>query len=450
MSTSRRQFLTSAAAGAALGVPLRAAAVNKTAKIAANDKIQIALIGCGGMGQADARSSVSTGMSKLVAACDCYDGRLEHMKELYGADIFTTKHYNEVLERKDIDAIIVGTPDHWHRQVSIDAMRAGKDVYCEKPMVQHIDDGSPVVEAYHANNRIMQVGSQRVSSVIYKKARDLYKSGAIGRLNMVEAWWDRNSADGAWQYMVPPDAGTDTCDWDTFQGRAKKTDWDPNRFFRWRCYQDYGTGVAGDLFVHLFSGLHFITGALGPNRVYASGGIRFWNDGRDVPDLLIGLYDYGETSEHPAFNLILHVNFESGAQESSGFRFIGSEGIMTVDERVSVTNAAPETEPGYTIGTFPESEKQNFLKAYHAKYPETKAAAETLKAGKNVDYYAPAHYSDHVDHHANFLKAVRSRKPVIEDPVFGFRAAGPALLSNISYFENRVVEWDPQTMKVKS
>ncbi len=113
------------------------------------------------------------------------------------------------------------------------------------------------------------------------------------------------------------------------------------------------------MFVHLFSGLHFITGAIGPTRVFATGGLRFWNDGRDVPDVLIGLYDYPKTAEHPAFNLVLRVNFESGAQESSGFRFTGSEGIMTVDESVIVTNAPPETEPGYTIGTFSEQRKRS-------------------------------------------------------------------------------------------
>jgi predicted dehydrogenase len=441
--SSRREFLIAAA-----GAPLLAGQT-KAAKVSANDKIQVALIGCGGMGQGDARSSVSTGLTKLVAACDCYDGRLTHMKEVHGADIFTTKNYQEILARKDIDAVIIGTPDHWHQKISIDAMRAGKDVYCEKPMVQHIDDGAPVVEAQRATNRIMQAGSQRVSSVIYKKARELYQAGAIGKLNMVEAWWDRNSANGAWEYAVPPDADTQTCDWDTFQGRAPKTDWDPNRFFRWRCYRDYGTGVAGDLFVHLFSGLHFITSAIGPTRVFATGGLRFWNDGRDVPDLLIGLYDYPQTAEHPAFNLVLRVNFESGAKESSGFRFTGSEGIMTVDNTVTVTAAAPQTEPGYTIGTFSSAEQKSFLQSYHAKYPESQPTPESMKAAKEMIYHAPPKYSDHVDHHRNFALAIRSRKPVVEDPIFGFRAAGPALLSNLSYFENRVIEWDPAAMKIK-
>ena len=402
------------------------------------------------MGQGDAKSSVATGLTKLVAACDCYDGRLEHMKELYGRDIFTTKHYEEVLARKDIDAVLIGAPDHWHQKITVDALNAGKHVYCEKPMVQHVEDGHPVIEAQQRNGKILQVGSQRVSSVVYKKAQELYKSGAIGKLNLVEAWWDRNSAVGAWEYTVPTDAGTATCDWSRFQGRAPKTEWDPKRFFRWRCYRDYGTGVAGDLFVHLFSGLHFITGAEGPTRVFSTGGLRFWKDGRDVPDVLFGLYDYPETANHPAFNLVLRVNFVSGAEESSGFRFTGSEGLMTVDKDVTLTAASTPKEPGYSINTFDKAEQEAFMKKYQQEYQQTPAAPANLRNSRDETFAPPSRYSDHLDHHFNFASAIRSGKPVVEDAVFGFRAAAPAVLSNISYFENRIVEWNPQTMKVQA
>jgi predicted dehydrogenase len=450
--TSRRKFL-SAAAGAGVSASLLAASSLDAplgSSDSPNDKIQIALIGCGGQGQADARASTASGLTKLVAAADCYDGRLAHMREVYGQDTFVTKNYQEILARKDIDAVIIGAPDHWHRQIMVDALHAKKDVYCEKPMVQHVDDGLPVVEAQKQTGRILQIGSQRVSSVIYKKAQELFRAGAVGKLNMVEAWWDRNSSTGAWQYAIPTDADTATCDWKQFQGRAPKTEWDPKRFFRWRCYRDYGTGVGGDLFVHLFSGLHFITGAIGPTRVYATGGIRYWNDGRDVPDLFFGFYDYPETTAHPAFNLVLRVNFESGAKENSGFRFTGSEGIMTVGDNVTVTSAAPETQPGYTIDTFSEPEQKAFLRSYHTKYAEMRPSAASMKSGKEQTFDAPAHYNDLQDHHRNFALAVRSRKPVVEDAVFGFRAAGPALVSNMSYFEKRVVEWNPATMQVKA
>jgi predicted dehydrogenase len=448
MPTTRRHFLGTAA-GATLAGPLLAQQGNPAAVKSPNDQIQAALIGAGGQGMGDADNATRVPGVKLVAVADCYDGRLARSKELWGDGLFTTRRYEEILARPDIDAVIIGTPDHWHQKISIDAMIAGKDVYCEKPMVQHVDDGLPVVEAQKKTGRIMQVGSQRVSSIVYEKARDLFRQGAIGRLNMVEAWWDRNSAIGAWEYSIAPDASPQTIDWDRFEGRAPKRPFDAERFFRWRCYRDYGTGVAGDLFVHLFSGMHFVTGAIGPNRVYAVGGLRFWKDGRDVPDVLVGLYDYPETAAHPAFNLMLRVNFVDGGAENSGFRFIGSDGIMTIGEGVSIARHPRETEPGYTIDTFSKAVQEQFLTQYHDKYPPPNITAEGLQPAATDHYQAPEGYSDHYDHISRFFASVRSRQPVVEDPVFGFRAAGPALLSNMSYFEERIVEWDPAGMTVK-
>src|SRR5271166_1725846 len=436
MPTTRRHFLSRAASTVA-AVPLLGQSPN--------DKVQVALIGAGGMGSGDAQSSIENG-AKLVAVSDVYQGRLTRAKEVWGSDLFVTRDYREVLARKDVDAVIVATPDHWHQKISIDAMNAGKDVYCEKPMVQHVDDGKPVIEAARASGRIIQIGSQRVSSIVYKKAQELFQSGAIGELNMVEAWWDRNSAIGAWQYSIPPDARPENVDWDRFLGRAPKVPFDPVRLFRWRNYQDYGTGVCGDLFVHLFSGLHFVTGAIGPTRVYATGGLRFWKDGRDVPDVMLGLYDYPKTAQHPAFNLALRVNFVDGGSENSGFRFIGSEGILTIDQGVTVVKTPREIEPGYTIGTFPQATQDQFLKEYREKYPQRRPTADGIRPQAEEKFMPPRGYSDHVDHHRNFIQAVRTRKPVVEDAVFGFRAAAPALLSNVSYFEQRVCSWNPESL----
>jgi predicted dehydrogenase len=440
---TRRHFI-----GSTLAAPLAAAAQSARSK-SANDFINIALIGAGGMGSGDVESALATGQTKLVAVADVYSGRLTRAKERWGSDLLATRDYREILSRADVDAVIVGTPDHWHQKISVDAMNAGKDVYCEKPMVQHVADGMPMVEAARKTNRIIQVGSQRVSSVVYEKARQLLAAGAIGELNMVEAWWDRNSAIGAWQYSIPPDASAATVDWDRFLGRAPKVPFDAKRIFRWRNYRDYGTGVAGDLFVHLFSGMHYVTGAIGPARVYATGGLRFWNDGRDVPDVMLGLYDYPKTEKHPAFNLALRVNFVNGAGETSGFRFVGSDGIMTIGNGVTVAKQPRESEPGYTIDTFDKKTQAEFLKKYRDEYPQQQANADSIRPKAEEIYLPPRGYSDHLDHHRNFFSAVRTRKPVVEDAVFGFRAAGPAVLSNVSYFEKKVCHWDPQTMTLK-
>ncbi len=435
---TRRHFLQTAAA-----MPLGAAQTSRPA----NDRIQIATIGLGGMGTGDTQSSLANG-AKLVAVADIYQGRLTRAREVFGDDVVITRDYREVLARKDVDAVIIGTPDHWHARIATEAMQAGKDVYVEKPMVQKVEDGMPLAEVAKATGRILQVGSQRVSSVVYKKAQMLLESGAIGELNMVEAWWDRNSAIGAWQYSIPPDATPENIDWDRFLGAAPKRAFEPTRLFRWRNYQDYGTGVAGDLFVHLFSGMHFITGAIGPERVYATGGLRYWKDGRDVPDVMLGVYDYPSRGKMPAFNLALRVNFVNGAGETSGFRFVGSEGIMTVDGGVTVTKQPREVEPGYTVGQFPKAVQDQYLKEYHAKYPRQKPTADAMRPANQEKYLPPPGYSDHMDHHRNFLEAVRSRKPVVEDALFGIRAAGPALLSNMSVFNKRAYNWNPDTAKI--
>jgi predicted dehydrogenase len=445
--TSRRDFIkltTAATVAAATSTTILAAdEARRPERVSPSDKIRLGLIGAGGQGMGDTREALKVPGIELVAVADLYDGRLTRAKEIWGNQLFTTRDYREVLARSDIDAVIIATPDHWHMRISNDAMKAGKDVYCEKPMVQSLEQGKHVIETAQQTNRIFQVGSQRVSSIVYKKAKDLLASGAIGELNLVECWWDRSSAIGAWQYSIPPDASPTTVDWDRFLGEAPKREFDATRFFRWRNYRDYGTGIAGDLFVHLFSGLHFVVGTTGPTRVMATGGTRYWKDGRDVPDVMLALCDYPKTANTPAFNLSLRVDFAAGANESSGFRFIGSEGVMTLSGSLTVNKKQRAKEPGYTIDTFPKATQEAFLKEYRAKYPENKQEI----SGSNQDTYAPpSGYSDSVDHFTSFFEGMRSRKSVVEDAVFGFRAAGPALLANRSYFDNRAYDWNPETM----
>jgi predicted dehydrogenase len=449
LDLNRRNFLKVAGAAATVetllgsGTHLLAQAQAEPAKpVAANDHIQIALIGAGGQGQSDTKNAVEVPGVKLVAVGDCYNGRLEHAKELWGSDLFTTREYSEILERKDIDAVIVGTPDHWHKQVAVDAMKAGKDVYCEKPMIHLYSDGPQMIEAARANNRIIQIGSQRVSSVIYAKAKELLAAGAIGQLNMVSGRWDRNSSIGAWNYTVPLDASTETCDWPRFLGTAPQIPYNPEHFFQWRKWKAYGSGVAGDLFVHLFSGTHFITGSHGPTRAMATGGIRYWKDGRDVPDVMLALFDYPE-----GFNLSLRVNFVDGGEENEGLVFTGSEGTLEIAGNSVIVSRVPlQKAPGLMIGTFTNAMQKRIEEEYYEKYPRTHPMGAPQLG---YERYVAAHgYSDSYDHFRNFFNSVRSRQPVVEDAVFGYRAAGAALLSNLSYEKGAVVHWDPEAMKL--
>ena len=453
---NRRSFLkvAGAASGAAIAGAAQASEVTgkrihaliaqeEPAKpVAANDHIQIALIGAGGQGMGDTKAAVQVPGVKLVAVADCYNGRLERSKELWGDDIFTTRDYSEILARKEIDAVIVGTPDHWHKQASVDAMKAGKDVYCEKPMIHVYADGPEMIEAARANNRIIQIGSQRVSSLLYAKARDLVAAGAIGKLNMVTAHWDRNSSMGAWNYTIPPDASTETCDWPRFLGNAPKIPFSAEQFFQWRKWKAYGSGVAGDLFVHLFSGTHFVTGARGPTQGMATGALRYWNDGRDALDVMLGLFDYKE-----GFNLSLRVNFVDGGEESESLVFTGDEGTLEIGWTWVAVNKVPrEKEPGLTVDTFPKTMQARIVAEYDRKYPHKHPEGKPPVGYEK--YVAPPGYSDLYDHFKNFFASVRSRKPVVEDAVFGYRAAGAALLSNLSVERGAVVRWDPEAMKV--
>lgn len=442
---SRRDFLSGVAAMTVTApIVLRAQqAPIQSRTVSPNDRLRIGLFGMGIRGQQDLRSAVRSPGVEIAAVADVYDGRLALAKELCGAQVFTTRDYREVLSRRDVDAVVIATPDHWHTQMAVDALGAGKDVYVEKPMVQELGEGHRIIEAARQTGRILQVGSQHVSSIVYAKARELFRAGAIGELNLVEAWINRNSPMGAWQYSIPSDASPQTIDWDRFLGRAPKRPFEPVRLFRWRNYRDYGTGIPGDLFVHLFTGIHFVLDAVGPTRAIASGGIRHWNDGRDVPDVMLAMYDYPKTSTHPAFTLSLKVNFAEGAGDSYVFRFVGPEGVLTIgDNTVTLSRRPPAKEPGQTADTFAKATQDAFMKEYRAKYPDR----PELQPRSDETYAAPARYNSMDDHFRNFFDAVRARRPVVEDAAFGLRAAGPALLANHSFFENRAIGWDAEKM----
>ncbi|MEE9372402.1 MAG: Gfo/Idh/MocA family oxidoreductase [Saprospiraceae bacterium] len=415
-----------------------------------NDQIQLAIIGCGIQGQINARTASKVNGVKVVAACDLYEGRLKKMNEDYGS-IFTTRDYKKILERSDVDAVCIATSDHWHDHITISALEAGKAVYCEKPMVHHLKEGHAVIKSEKKSRQPLIIGSQRVSSIIVEKAKELYQSGTIGDLIMADITYDRSSAVGAWQYSVPTDASAEAVMWNEYLGDAPKVNYDENRFFRWRNYKDYGTGVAGDLFVHLFSTLHVITGSIGPEKIYATGGLRYWKDGRDVPDVTLGLYDYGAQSSHPAFNVQMRVNFADGSGGGSRARLIGTEGVMTVGGRsIQIEKAGLDDQPRYkgydSFMTFSKTQKGLFKKWYEDHYKSDQRAK--VIEPKKLEYLAPEGYSDHLDHWKNFAKAIRKSSKIVENGTFGLRAAGPSLATNESYFNNKIINWDAGRMKI--
>ncbi|WP_299325368.1 Gfo/Idh/MocA family oxidoreductase [uncultured Maribacter sp.] len=413
-----------------------------------NDQINIALIGTGIQGIYDTQAALQVDGIKLVAACDLYTGRLDRAKELWGQDIFVTRDYREILNRKDIDAVLIATPDHWHQTITVAALKAGMHVYCEKPMIQNFNEGQEIIKAQKDSGKICQIGSQGMSSLGNEKAKELYEDGAIGDIVMLDMYNDRYSAEGAWQYPIPTDASSKTVDFDTFLGSAPKVPFDNNRFFRWRNYQDYGTGVAGDLFVHAFSTLNYVISSDGPNRALATGGLRYWKDGRDVPDVSITLYDYPKTESHAPFNAAFRINFIAGSGGGGGFKLIGTEGEMEIGQNsVTVNRSKLGMEPsGYSMISFTEDMQAKIRAEYTSKKLNTRASS--LETGTTT-WQAPRDYKGaHYDHFFNFFTSIRTNGKVIQDPKFGLRAAGAALLANESYSRKQPVNWNPTEMKL--
>lgn len=459
--SSRRKFLQQIGATSLLvaASPLSSLAAKEKAeertlfyekKISPTDKVRLGVIGFGVQGHFDLATALKVPGVELAGICDLYSGRLENAKELYSADLFTTKRFEDILDKKDIDAVIIATNDYWHAHITKEALQKGKAVYCEKPMVQKISEGPGVIEAAKKTGKVIQIGSQRVSSITYAKAKELLAAGEIGKLNMVNAVYDRQSAIGAWEYTIAADASTSTIDWKRYTEGMGNVPFDPKKFFWWRAYKEFGTGVAGDLFIHLLSGTHFITNSKGPESIYSSGQLSHWKDGRNMPDVMTGIMQYGDTPEHPAFQLTLQVNFISGTGGQETIRLVGSEGVIELNgDNLTVHHSILPQAPGFggydSVFTFAKPLQEEMQKEYNAKWTDEQKK-RPVKA--DINFKAPQGYSDHLDHFTNFFDSVRTGKPVVEDAIFGFRAAAPAISCNDSYFAKKIIHWDPNNMKL--
>ncbi|HTE29308.1 MAG TPA: Gfo/Idh/MocA family oxidoreductase [Chryseolinea sp.] len=461
-ASSRRRFLQQiGATGFAMGASSLSSLTAKAKteerilsydrKTSANDKVRLGVIGYGVQGHFDLSTALKVPGVELAGICDLYTGRLENAKELHGKDLYTTTNYKDLLDRKDVDAILLCTTDVWHARIAMDALAKGKHVYCEKPMVYKISEGHPVLEAAKKSGKVFQVGSQRVSSIGYAKAKELLAAGEIGKLNMVNAIYDRQSSIGAWEYTIPKDASALTTNWDKFIEATEKMAFDAKKFFWWRAFKEVGTGVAGDLFIHLLSGTHFITNSKGPETIFSTGQFSYWKDGRNLPDVMSGVMQYPDSKEHNAFQLTLQVNFISGTGGQEITRFIGSEGVMEVSgNNITIKHSLMPEAPGFggydSLFTFSKSMQAEMQKDFDAKWT---AEQKKRKTKDDIIFKVPEDYNEHLDHFTNFFDAIKGGKPVVEDAEFGFRAAAPALSCNESYLSKQIIKWDPVAMKIK-
>jgi predicted dehydrogenase len=447
---SRRRFMQMGTAAVAAGAAAKVTLLQPgplwafDRAIAPSDTVRFASIGTGVRGCELLAATLRVPGIECVATCDLYDSRHIASQEAVQKQVPTTRKYKEILDREDVDAVIIAVTDHNHRKVFLDAIAAGKDVYCEKPMSHTVDDGFAMVEAAQKAKKIVQVGSQRVSSILYAKAKEIYDSGQLGEVYFVEAFWDRNSDSGAWVYPIPPDASEQTIDWNTFLGDAPKRPFDPVRFFRWRCFTDYGEGLAGDLFVHLISGIHFITGTdTVAQRAQSTGGIFRFKDGREFPDLIDTFYDY------PNFRAAIRCNLSNGGGEFIGF--YGTKGTMIIkDSTLSFKPEDTRPEPeAYSIFGWPEKMRNEYLAKFAADHPMP-GVKDFKVDGEGESFALPPGYSDLSEHQANFFNAVRTRKRVVENEDFGNHAAIGCHLANHAYFNKTIATWDAGAKKIKS
>ena len=440
--TTRREFMVHSASGAAgLGLMLNGkwvkfAATPLAKPASANDRVGLGFIGFGIRGNILLESARETEQANFVEVCDCYQGHLERAKERTDGKIATNfAQYKKLLDRKDIDAVIVATPDHWHLPMVLDALSAGKDVYIEKPMTHRIEDGAKIMDLARRTGRIVQVGSQWVSGDQHKKAREIVVSGTLGKITKVTASYNRNSSTGSWNYPIPLDLQQGVnFNWTEWLGAAPKVPYSPERVFRYRRYWDYSGGISTDLFVHLITSIHFILGVEMPKSVVANGGILFRKDGREVPDTLDALFDYGD------FCVNMAATFNSASTAGQGIQFLGTDGSLSITLGGAMSEQAEYTAEsyGYSIDSWPKAMQEAFMnQGNHRQESEgtgVKTGPEKIAFESQPDAT--------VLHLANFFEAVRTRKPSYETAEVGHHAAAAGHMVNLSYRSGKRMIWD--------
>ena len=425
MELSRRNFLQAGALMAA------AAPVGRTAP---NDRITVGVIGTGARAQELMESLQQHPQAEIVAVVDAYQGRLERAVQRTKGRAKVYKTHQDLLALKSIDAVVIATPDHLHKTIIIDALRAGKDVYCEKPMTYRSSEGPEIIAAARVGERMMQVGSQGVSSDVQRKAKEMIRAGRLGRITMIRAAYNRNTASGAWIYPIPPDASPETVDWAMFQGSAGKLPFSPERFFRWRCYQDYSGGIATDLFVHLCTTIHFLMDAKAPARVMAMGELYRWKESRDVPDTLNAILEYPE-----GFTVNLSSSFNNEMQAQAGFQVLGTEGSLTIGDGLTFYPENAVEDNRWIVDAWSQAQED-------AYYKDPKVIATEIEPAKRPRKQ-PEHFKDEgpeptFAHFGHFFESIRTRQSYWEDAAAGHHAAACAHMINLSAKQRRLVEWD--------
>lgn len=412
---SRREFLKSSAAVTATGAVAQSGAGAQSAQSYGRvsgtaDRLRLGVIGVGGRGQSVMANFMNVPSVQVIAVCDIYGKHVEEAQaKATGAKAFTDHH--ALLGAKDLDAVLIATPDHWHTRIAIDALNAGKDVYVEKPLTRTPAEGPLIVKAARENNRICQVGMQQRSGQHYLEAKEKYfDSGRLGAITLARTWWHGNS----WHVRrAPAELATQPkdLDWARFLQPIKWRDWDGQQYFNWRAYLDYGGGQVTDLFTHWIDVVHMFTGKEFPMSAVAAGGVYHYRDGRTAPDTINVLLEYPEPNPFTAtFEATLAPGITGEAIE-----MCGTEGKLWIDR----------SRYEYT----PKGAKQPTDIVQATVLPNTRDSLT----------------QQHVN---NFLECVKSRRRPNGDVLIGHRSAQASHLGNIAYEQKRRLRFNAEREEI--
>jgi predicted dehydrogenase len=393
---ARRDFFRRAAQGAAV---FSAASYSRV--LGANDRINLGLIGCGDRGRHDMGQFQKSSSVDVVALCDVYSQQIDAAHEA-APNAKSFSDHRKLLETKELDAVLIATPDHWHTAIAIDALNAGKDVYVEKPLTRTIEEGPRIVKAARINDRICQVGMQQRSGKHYLQAKAEYlDTGKLGKITLVRTWWHGNSF-----HLRRAPASLQTkpsnLDWAHFLGPVKWRDYDPQQYYNWRAYLDFGGGQVTDLFTHWIDVVHMFMGHDVPMSAVASGGVYAYKDGRTAPDTINVLLAY--PSE---FTATFEATLVPGIK-GQGIEFCGDKGRLLIDRQ------------HFEFWDLGKNVKPVVVKA----------------ATANEDGLT-------LDHVNNFLECMKTRKLPNGDVLIGHRSAQASHLGNIAYVQRRQIDFDP-------
>ena len=400
---ARRDFMTNSTRGA-VGAGLALSASNWKSVLGANDRVRLGVIGTGNRG-GDVMSVFQKEPDlEVVALCDCYDKHLMQGLEMTQGKAKTYTDYRALLDSKDVDAVLIATPDHWHARMAIDACHAGKDVYVEKPLTFRIEEGHDIIKAVKAGNRVFQVGLQQRSGAHYLEAkREIVDKGRLGKITLVRTWWHGNGYHLRKPNFTEKPAGLD---WKAFLGPVKYREFNAHQFYNWRAYLDFGGGQITDLFTHWIDVVHWYLNEDLPISATAAGGVYHYKDGRTAPDTI------GIQLEYPGeWAATFEATLAPGASGAS-IEFMGTGGRLEISRS------------GYTF-------REQTARGATPAEPVVGKATTRLES----------------DHAKNFLACIKSRQTPNSDVVGGHRAALASHLGKMAYLKKQRITFDPSSEK---